>query len=48
MPFLLGTIIFHPDFDAHLHRGMKGTVHRRAQDAEIADAHWYQEIQVVN
>ena len=48
MTFLLGTIIFDPDFHAHFHRGMKGSVHRGAQDAKIADPHRYQKIQVVN
>ena len=41
-------IVFDIDFDTDFHRSMKYTIHRRAQNYQIADPHRHQEIDVID
>src|ERR1700689_4861341 len=45
---LFRTIILHPNFDAYLHRGVKGAIDRRAQNYEVSDANGHEKVEVID
>ena len=41
-------VVFHPDFDPHLHRSAEHPIHRGAEDYQISHVDRHPKIQVIN
>ena len=48
MLVFLRAIVLDPNFNADFHRGVKGAVHRRAQDDQIANTCRHQEVKMID